>query len=268
MSYPYLIQGDNLVIVIDNTPHTISKNHITYSQVVDAIKAEQWDRVKEIIEPTKAVINYSNGHISIKDETLYWKNNPVHGSMANRIISMFREGFPFMPMISFMTNLMENPSKRAVDELYPFLEKGQLPITPDGHFLAYKKVRKDYLDCYTGTIRNQVGDIVEMERNQVDDERDRTCSAGLHFCSKDYLNHFGGERIMIVKINPRDVVSIPSDYNDTKGRCCRYEVIGELEEDPELAFTNMVQENAHGVAHLKPTDLDDFFDFDADHDGS
>jgi len=59
------------------------------------------------------------------------------------------------------------------------------------------------------------------------------------------LNHFGGERIVIVKINPADVVSIPSDYNDAKGRTCRYEVIGELGVEAEEAFTAPVQENAN-----------------------
>ena len=36
---------------------------------------------------------------------------------------------------------------------------------------------------------------------------------------------------MIVKINPADVVAIPSDYNNTKGRTCRYEVVSEYKED-------------------------------------
>ena len=34
---------------------------------------------------------------------------------------------------------------------------------------------------------------------------------------------------MLVKVDPADVVSIPVDYNNTKMRCCRYEVIGEYE---------------------------------------
>jgi hypothetical protein len=67
-----------------------------------------------------------------------------------------------------------------------------------------------------------------MPRNQVDDNKDNTCSAGLHFCSFDYLKSFGGSRIMILKINPADVVSIPSDYNQQKGRTWRYTVIGEV----------------------------------------
>ena len=36
---------------------------------------------------------------------------------------------------------------------------------------------------------------------------------------------------MVVKINPRDVVSIPEDYDNAKGRCCRYEVVGVYNDD-------------------------------------
>jgi len=246
MSYPFLIQGDNVVVVIDNKPHTINKTHITYQKVVDAIKAGDWELVKESIEPKKIVLNYGQGNVEIQGETLFWKGKELHTTLAVKMIDMLKEGFPIEPMVNFMDNLYQNPSKRAVDELYGFLEKGNLPITPDGHFLAYKKVRDNYFDVHSGTMDNSVGQIVEMERFNVDDNKDNTCSTGLHFCSKDYLTNFGGERTVIVKINPRDVVSIPSDYNATKGRACRYEVIGELAVDPSQAFTKSVQSTAVG----------------------
>jgi hypothetical protein len=163
------------------------------------------------------------------------------------MITMLQEGFPVEPMIAFMENLMQNPSKRAVTELYGFLEKNNLPITPDGHFLAYKKVRDNFFDVHTGAMDNSVGQVVEMERNKVDDDKNNTCSTGLHFCGLSYLSHFGGERTVIVKINPADVVSIPTDYNDAKGRACRYEVIGELGVDPDEAFDAPVMENANSA---------------------
>jgi hypothetical protein len=96
---------------------------------------------------------------------------------------------------------------------------------------------------------NSPGRVVEMERNKVDDNKDQTCSTGLHFCGLSYLGHFGGSdsRIVIVKINPRDVVSIPSDYNGAKGRACRYEVIGEMGVSAEEAFDKPVQSNANGT---------------------
>lgn len=258
--FPYLIQGSNIVVVINNQPHTISKTHVTYQKALDAIKASDWVTVQDIIEPKKVVLNYGQGNIEIKGETLFWRGREMHNSLTTRMIGMLQEGFPIEPLVLFMENLMSNPSKRAVDELYGFLEKNNLPITPDGNFLAYKKVRNDYMDVHSGTYDNSVGKVCEMERNHVDDDKDRTCSTGLHFCSQEYLNHFGGQRTMIVKVNPRDVVSIPSDYNDSKGRACRYEVVGELGVNPEDAFTSSVQENANYQKSVGG--LDDAYDSD------
>jgi hypothetical protein len=245
MSFPYLIQGNNITVVIGNKPHTISKTHITYNKVLDAIKANDWETVQDVIEPKKVVLNYGKGNVSVQGETLYWKGKELHTGLAVRMITMLQEGFPIEPMVNFMENLYTNPSHRAVTELYGFLEKNNLPITPDGHFLAYKKVRANYLDVHSGTMDNSVGQVVEMERHEVNDNKDQTCSTGLHFCGQSYLNHFSGERTVIVKINPRDVVSIPSDYNDAKGRACRYEVIGEIGgETADKAFDAPVQTNA------------------------
>ena len=93
-------------------------------------------------------------------------------------------------------------------------------------------------------------------RSQVNDNPNQTCSTGLHFCSQNYLGHFSGARVMILKINPRDVVSIPTDYDFSKGRCCRYEVIGEIGNDGEKidnAFNKPVQSNAtNNVAKVEP----------------
>ncbi len=250
MSFPFLIQGNNLVVVIDNKPHTINKTHISYQKVVDAIKSGEWETVREVIDPKKVVINYGKGNVEVQGDKLFWKGKEFHNALSNRMISMLQEGLPIEPLVLFMDNLMKNPSKRSVTELYGFLEKNNLPITSDGHFLAYKKVRKDFKDCHTGTMDNSVGQVVEMERNEVDDDQNRTCSTGLHFCSQNYLNHFGGERTVIVKINPADVVSIPTDYDNSKGRACRYEVIGELGVHPDDAFKETVQDAAYSQEQL------------------
>ena len=254
MSFPFIVQGNNVTVVIGNKPHTIAKSHITYQKVVDAIKAGDWDRVKDLIEPKQVVLNYGKGNVSVQADTLYWKGKPMHNALATRMIAMLQDEFPIEPLVNFMENLMTNPSKQAVQELYGFLEKNNLPITPDGHFLAYKRVRANYFDCHTGTMDNSPGKVVEMERNEVDDNRNNTCSSGLHFCSESYLKSFSGDRTVIVKINPRDVVSIPSDYNDAKGRACRYEVVGEVGVNPDdtQEFTQPVQANANNNTYVAP----------------
>jgi hypothetical protein len=246
MAYSYLIQGKNIVVVIDNKPYTVTSTHIGYEKLKEAIKTNDWDTVKQVVDPAKEILKYGKGLVAVQGSKVFYKDREMVGVITQRLIDMYQEGFPVEPLILFMENLMQNPSKRAVEELYTFLEKGKLPITPDGHFLAYKKVRQDFLDIHSGTMLNAPGQIVEMERNAVDDDQNRTCSSGLHFCSKDYLDHFGGSdsRTVILKINPADVVSIPADYNATKGRACRYEVIGELGVHPDEAFIAPVQTEA------------------------
>ena len=232
MTIPYLIQQDNIVLVIDNRSHTIARaTHMWYDKILDAIKLQDWDTVRQLVEPTVALINFAKGNIEIKDSVLYWKGVEFHNSLSSRMISMLTEGFSIEPMIAFMENLMKNPSYRSVNELYKFMDCNKLPITADGHFLAFKRVNHDYKDIHSGTFDNSVGKICEVERNTVDDNSANTCSTGLHFCSESYLSHFGSDSqpVMILKINPADVVSIPVDYNDTKGRCSRYEVVGQLE---------------------------------------
>lgn len=245
-AFPWLIQGKNVVLFIDGKVTTINDSHVTYKQVIEAIKNEQWDKVREVIEPAKAVTAFSKGLVTIVGGVVKWKGEVLHNSLTVRMLSMLREGFNIEPLCLFLENLMQNPSAQSVNELYGFLEKNNLPITPDGHFLAFKRVRGDFKDCYSGTMDNSPGKIVEMPRNKVNDNRNQTCSYGLHFCSIDYLQHFGGDKIVILKINPKDVVSIPSDYNDSKGRCCRYEVLNELVGDPKDAFTAPVQATSNG----------------------
>jgi hypothetical protein len=240
---PYLLQGKNIILVVGGKSHTISKDtHMNYGKIVDALKAKDWDALVELVEPAKAIVNFGKGYVKIENGVVYWKGSPFNNALSSRMIEMYQDGFPIDPMVRFMENLMANPSKRSVDQVYGFLEKNNLPITEDGHFLAYKKVRKDYLDIHSGTFDNSIGQVIEMDRNLVDDNPDSHCSTGLHFCSESYLQSFGSssDPVMILKINPADVVSIPTDYNGAKGRCMKYEVIAEVEGDPKLAFATVV----------------------------
>jgi len=231
--FPYILDpvSKTLTLVMENKQHTLNADtHPNFDKILDAIRSDDQDRVRELVDLTRAVANYSNGFLEVKDGDVYWDGKPFHNSLSSRLLEMMKADLPIEPLVEFMHNLKLNPSKRSVDELYGFLENNSLPITSDGHFLAYKKVREDYKDIYSGTMDNSVGKIVEMVRNEVDEDKDRTCSTGLHFCSLAYLPHFGwsnDNRVVIVKINPRDVVSIPSDYDNAKGRACRYEVVGE-----------------------------------------
>ncbi len=116
--------------------------------------------------------------------------------------------------------------------LYRFLEHNGHPLTEDGCFIAYRGVTDDFRDCRTRSIDNSVGSVVEMPREQVDDNPNNTCSYGLHVACFNYAEGFG-PKLIEVKVNPKDVVCVPEDYEGTKMRVCRYEVVNESDNRPK-----------------------------------
>ncbi len=267
MSYPYIHTGKSVSILVEGKQHVISESHANFSRITDAIKTKEWDLIPNLVTIAKMIEATIDGSVVVKNGQVYYNNEPVHNSLTTRILRLLAEGFDIDPFVKFMENLMQNPSRTAVTELYDFLELCTLPITDDGHFLAYKKVRTDLKDFYSGKFDHAIGTVLEMERNAVDDNRNNTCSHGFHFCSFSYLPHYansGEYRIMIVKINPKDVVAIPADYNNSKGRACRYEIVeehfGKIESEGLqracYSFSNVVEESE------SDEDLDEWNDSD------
>lgn len=226
---PYILQGTNVVLFINGQPVIIDSTHLNYKAVKDAIKAGDWVAVEALSKISTAVQKFSSGRVTIVEDVLFYDGVAMHNALSARIMQMLSEGFDIQPFCNLMENIESNPSYRARQELFGFLEACSLPITADGHFIAYKKIRTDWKDVYTGTIDNSIGARPKMDRRNVNEDPTQTCSAGLHVCSYSYLNSYGGERIVAVKVNPRDVVSCPIDYNNAKLRVCEYEVIEELD---------------------------------------
>jgi hypothetical protein len=233
-----MFTDDGVSIMFSDGYHVTVYDHMAnYSALKEALRAEDWELAKDLSNPvvavSRAIANVSET-IKIDNGIVYYNGTALHTELTDRMVSMVDDGFDVKPLGIFLDNLMENPSSRAVDELFGFLAAGDMPITEDGHFLAYKRIRSNWTDCHSGKIDNSIGATVSMSRNKVDDNCNNTCSSGLHFCSREYIQNFWGERLVVVKIDPRDVVSIPVDYNNTKGRCCRYTVIAEIEQERRL----------------------------------
>ena len=231
MAVPFMFVDGNLTLVLNNQSYQVLPDHINYKLILESLPTATAEELLEVVDVQKAVAVFSDGLVEIKNGQVLYEGEEVHGSISKRILEFMSKGLPFQPLVNFLNNIMENPSMQSQKELYDFLEHEHLPVTEDGHFLAYKAVRSDFKDKYRGTFDNNVGLICQMTRSKVDDDRGRGCSNGLHAGALNYVAGYGsqesGDRIVIVKINPKDVVSVPSDCNYEKLRTCRYEVVGE-----------------------------------------
>lgn len=230
-----ILNTSGATIVIGTDIHTIASDHPNLDAICEAYALGDAEQLETLISVRKTLQNFGQGIIRIEGDKMFYGEREVGTGLARRIIKLMNEGKENFakPLIAFMENVLLNPSKRAVDELYEWLEKSNLPITDSGEFIAWKIVRKDFKDEYSGKFDNSPGKVVEVARNEVDENSDRTCSYGLHICSNEYLPHYGNvasgqSTIVMVKVNPRDVVAFPSDYNTAKGRVARYEVLQEV----------------------------------------
>ena len=231
MDFNYILGSDSLTVFIDDNSYTVNKDTALFDAAVKAIREKNLDALRKALDIKGNILGQlSAADPEFKDNNgiIEYNGYQLNRLLSSRVLEMLKLGLDIKPMTAFIRNLVKNPSKRAVDELFGFLEACKLPITADGHFLAYKRIREDYTDCHTGKFDNSVGQVLEMPRNQVDDNSERTCSYGFHACSYEYLKHFSGARIVVVKINPADVIVIPQDYNNSKMRICRYEVVDEV----------------------------------------
>ena len=230
MSVPFMWVDGNLTVILKNKAHQVIPDHTNYKLILEALPTATEDELLELVDIEKAVVTFSQGQVSIVNGKVMFEGEEIHGSISKRILEFMSKGLPFEPLVKFLENLMENPSMQSQQELYDFLEHENLPITEDGCFLAYKAVRSDFKDKWRGTFDNSVGQVCEMRRAKVDDNRKVGCSQGLHAGALNYVATYGsvdaGDNIVIVKINPEDVVSVPSDCNCEKLRTCKYEVVG------------------------------------------
>lgn len=217
----------------------------SFGLVMDALRNDDLVGLKKLADKFAALRTYVNkvsggaakGKVEVRDGSVFYMGEELHSCLVDRILSLMKENMPIEGYLKFLENLMENPSKHSVDQLYKFLEHKNLPITDDGHFLAYKSVRDNYHDWHSGKFDNSVGKVHEVRRSTVDDNPDAHCSYGFHAGTIEYASDFNkcdSQRIVLVKINPKDVVSVPNDCNCQKLRTCRYEVVQELTQKEAL----------------------------------
>jgi hypothetical protein len=243
-----IITASGIVWVDSLGYHKLQKDHPAYSAVeklvmdkkttAKALQALIQKKVDDLAEYTEKKITKKNGRY-------LYKGKELHNTLVTRIKDTKQAGYRFDYLELFIENLFQNPSMTSRESLYDFLEHKDMPITDDGCFLAYKAVRKNYTDKYTGSFDNTPGAVIECDRGDVDDDRSRHCSYGFHVGSIDYVRSYASsynDRIVVCKVNPKDVVAVPTDNKCQKCRVCRYEVVGELTQEQAGIDNDKVKE--------------------------
>ncbi|MBB5276286.1 hypothetical protein HNR26_002338 [Rhizobium rosettiformans] len=233
---PHRISGRSLSVLVDGRFRTITNQAVNFDTIVDLLRSgtATEDEVRDLIDIPTFIKKATFGRVEVTEGEVIFNGLPQTGYMAERILKHLHAGLDIGPYARFLDNLMDNPTQYVREDLFKWVEAGDMPFTEDGCFLAYKYVQDDYYSAHSGAngkVFHGLGEFVTMPRSECDLSRS-SCSTGLHFCSFKYLGHYNtNRRIIIVKVHPSNVTAIPPDYGAQKGRCCAYTVVGELPQD-------------------------------------
>lgn len=255
----FTFSKDSINLTFPGSFKTIHRTHPFFADVVKHIRNNELDSngpLGKILDKAGQLKKSSNGVFDMIGDCIFYNGSIITTELSNKIFEYTEANIPYDNLILFHESLSNNPSEHVRNELWKFLDRAGHPLTEDGCFIAYRKCREDYFDGHSGTFRNMIGDICVMDRKDCDDNPENTCSRGLHAASYNYAKSFlSGGHLMAVKIDPKDVVSIPKEYKTEKLRCCKFEVVDEI----DAPYTGLVftQKNTQVVTE---TDKEDELD--------
>ena len=249
----------NLVLFIPGEePATASsESHANFDEIVDAVQEAVADpygvdgqalldlfdisvAVQKRLEPLSERISVANGRV-------YLDGDEVENALTRQIVRFLEEGVDdWEPLVEFFENVQANPNAHSRSQLFEWLDRRDFTIDDSGCIIGYKGVTSNLKSIHsgpgivngvrqTGQLDNSPGNTVEMARSQVTSDPTLGCHIGLHVGTYEYAASFG-HKVLKVQVNPRDVVSVPTDCDAQKMRCCRYVVLEETASKVDSAY--------------------------------
>jgi hypothetical protein len=231
----YTITDTAINLVVDGQSFTVPRHGVNGAKLIEGIRAGLSDReLIELADPTTYINAAGGGVVVVKGGVVKFNGEDMPECLVNRLMDLVSNNLPVQHLVNFYAKLDKNPSRRAVQELYTFLEHKNIPITPEGNLLMYKAITNNWMDKHTCTVLNKPGCKPAMKRHDVCDDADIGCSKGYHAGSLKYVTEFAcgygdenGDRIVLVEVDPGNVVSIPKDCDCQKVRMWTYTVLQE-----------------------------------------
>ena len=245
------------------TPLVALSDHPNFARIVEGILAGDAS-VAELFDVAQAVAtkfrNLSE-RVSVANGRVYFDGDEVNDSLTKQILRFIDEGNDFRPLVNFFEKVQQNPEQHSRENLYRWLDAADFTLAANGDIIGYKGIASDgnggYVSIHSGRaivngevvegrIPNAPGSIIEMPRSEVTFDPSVGCHTGLHIGTWDYAYSFGRGGVLEVRVNPRDVVSVPTDSGDQKLRACRYEVVDILSEPYTSALIGDESQDDYG----------------------
>lgn len=250
-------EGQNISVFIPGfDPQVAHSSHPNFNAILDGA----FDDDPSIIDLFDVAVAASKRfdrlteRITTANGRLYLDGVEVHNSLATQVVRFLNDGVDdWKPLVRFFEHVQSNPNDHSREQLFNWLDRRDFTITDSGLIVGYKGVKKHddgslwsissgkaivNGEVKSGSIPNPLGAIIEMPRDQVQWDPSVGCHTGLHVGDYAYASGFAQGALLEVHVNPRDVVSVPTDCDWAKVRCCRYRVVGVIDKPYEEAYVH------------------------------
>ena len=268
-------QSSVTVFIPGKDPLVATREHPKFDQIVREVSQQRPDLTDTFVSGLEGLFDESrklaehfnrlSDRISVGAGRVYFDMMPVDNAITAEILRYVSAGLDdYKPLVNFMEKIETNPLEHSRQNLFRWLEKHDFAIAPDGDFYAYKGLGTGWLssnsgraivngEVHQGRIPNRPGSVIEMPRNEVQHDPRHGCSTGLHVANWMFAKDFArGGGVVKVKVNPRDVVSVPTESNDDKMRVCRYVVIEVATSEDKSLLLRSAERTARVVGQVDP----------------
>ena len=228
-----IVTDTSVTAYIGNKAYTVNSQDAAYKKVIEAIKKGRAGDIPSILDKATTIQKQSSGKITVKNGQVYYGGEVLDNYLAQKIVEFIEKGLPFKSLVKFTEKVMQNKDKRLHESLYKFMELEGLPINENGCVLAYKSLKPNMTDHYSGKVKHKVGATIRwgQRKNESplkDVDFGVECSnRGYHIGIYQYASNFGGHGsvLCLVEIDPRHIISTPSISTQGKIRVSQYKVL-------------------------------------------
>lgn len=286
MTIQYNLLGQDgtqfLTVVLNGGLHSATSEHPNWKKILEKTLADDTNGLEDLFDMAKAVTrNFQrvSDRVALAGGRVLFDGDEVENAVTKQILRFVEEGVEpekYLALVNFMEKVETNPEAHSREQLYEWLDRNDFAIDEDGDIIGYKSVRKTETpgvfqsmtagtafvngEEKVGNIPQSVGDVVEMPRSSVAWNPQQGCAQGLHVANYSYATTWASyDYLLRVKVNPRDVVSVPTESSFSKVRVCRYQIV-------EVNSDKMTSPIYASPAFDEDEDEDDYYRYYEDED--
>lgn len=251
-----IITNQNVSLWYNKKAYVAGRSHPNFDKIVETYRNGNHADLPNLFDLESSVSHAFKGtSVSIKNGLVYVGKDKTHGAITKRIIEFFFEHKDVQPLVNFLQLLWKNPEPRVRELLFGFLEKNNLALCSDGHFLSFRATNSDLTAISDSKFQYKIGKeaSVSSKRPIVDPASACGLHAGLHIGTFAYVSSFGGapdKRFLLCRVNPAHVLSIPNaSYGYDKITTWKLTPVAEV---PREDFKDFDSNSVNNLKNYKP----------------